>query len=108
MMYACPRSKAVVTQEHLQPSWHREGSWGDISCPGCQMVQLHLQAGQVLRQSGFARLLLLMLVLLATSMIIGDGVLTPAISVISAISGIEQASPNITNSKNALPPPTIE
>ena len=69
------------------------------------MMQLHLQAGHVLRQSGFARLLLLMLVLLATSMIIGDGVLTPAISVISAISGIEQASPNITNSKNASPPP---
>ena len=69
------------------------------------MVQLNLQAGHMLRQSGFARLLLLMLVLLATSMIIGDGVLTPAISVISAISGIEQASPNITNSENASPPP---
>ncbi len=71
------------------------------------MVQLHLQAGHMLRQSGFARLLLLMLVLLATSMIIGDGVLTPAISVISAISGIEQASPNITNSENASRPPTL-
>ncbi len=45
-----------------------------------------------------ARGLLLTVVLLATSMIIGDGVLTPAISVISAIQGLTNASSNINNS----------
>lgn len=41
-------------------------------------------------------MLLLAVVLLATSMIIGDGVLTPAISVISAVVGIQVAAPSIT------------
>jgi len=49
-----------------------------------------------------ARGLLLTIVLLATSMIIGDGVLTPAISVISAIQGLTNASPNINNSASLL------
>ena len=52
----------------------------------------------MLRGSKGARGLLLAVVLLATSMIIGDGVLTPAISVISAIQGLTNASPDINNS----------
>ncbi|XP_024525103.1 probable potassium transporter 11 isoform X2 [Selaginella moellendorffii] len=38
--------------------------------------------------------LLLVLVLLGTSMVIGDGVLTPAISVLSSVSGIKVAHPS--------------
>lgn len=57
-----------------------------------------LQVGALLRQSRVSRGLLLAVVLLATSMIIGDGVLTPAISVISAIQGLTNASPNINTS----------
>ncbi len=55
-----------------------------------------------------ARGLLLAVVLLATSMIIGDGVLTPAISVISAIQGLTNASSNINNSTpRCTVPPSI-
>ncbi|KAJ7543553.1 hypothetical protein O6H91_09G043000 [Diphasiastrum complanatum] len=42
-----------------------------------------------------ARTALLIVVLLGTSMVIGDGILTPAISVLSAVSGIEVAAPNL-------------
>ncbi|KAJ7520780.1 hypothetical protein O6H91_19G022500 [Diphasiastrum complanatum] len=41
------------------------------------------------------RTALLIVVLLGTSMVIGDGILTPAISVLSAVSGIEVAAPNL-------------
>ena len=54
------------------------------------------QIAALLRSSKGARVLLLAVVLLATSMIIGDGVLTPAISVISAVVGIQVAAPSIT------------
>ena len=56
------------------------------------------QAGAFLRTSAGARALLLAIVLLSTSMIIGDGVLTPAISVISAVIGIQVAAPSIDTS----------
>ncbi|KAK8939205.1 Potassium transporter 5 [Platanthera zijinensis] len=39
---------------------------------------------------------LFLLTILATSMIIGDGVLTPAISVLSAVSGIKEKAPNLS------------
>ncbi|KAI5071060.1 hypothetical protein GOP47_0013311 [Adiantum capillus-veneris] len=38
-----------------------------------------------------ARIALLVLVLLGTSMVIGDGVLTPAISVLSSVQGLQVA-----------------
>ncbi|KAG6556338.1 hypothetical protein Mapa_002281 [Marchantia paleacea] len=45
-----------------------------------------------LEKSSFLQFLLLMLVLLSTCMVIGDGILTPAISVLSAVDGIKVAS----------------
>jgi len=57
-----------------------------------------VQVSAVLRSNKGARMLLLMVVLLSTSMIIGDGVLTPAISVISAVVGIQVAAPSISTS----------
>ncbi|KAL2630628.1 hypothetical protein R1flu_015314 [Riccia fluitans] len=45
-----------------------------------------------LEKSRFLQFLLLILVLLSTCMVIGDGILTPAISVLSAVDGIKVAS----------------
>ncbi|KAL3688521.1 hypothetical protein R1sor_014830 [Riccia sorocarpa] len=48
-----------------------------------------------LEKSRFLQLLLLILVLLSTCMVIGDGILTPAISVVSAVDGVKVASKRI-------------
>lgn len=59
-----------------------------LSC--CGQVSLSLRQSKVLSS------MLLGIVLLSTSMILGDGVLTPAISVIGAVVGIQIAAPSIT------------
>ncbi|KAK7275545.1 hypothetical protein RIF29_16664 [Crotalaria pallida] len=46
---------------------------------------------QMLENSHFARILLLLVTILGTSMVIGDGILTPSISVLSAVSGISKS-----------------
>lgn len=48
-----------------------------------------LSIKEKLEHNPFYKTLLLLLVLMGTSMIIGDGILTPAISVMSAVSGLE-------------------
>lgn len=48
---------------------------------------------EALEQKSILKTLLLLLVLMGTSMIIGDGILTPAISVMSAVSGLEGRIP---------------
>ncbi|KAL4305224.1 hypothetical protein HN51_039226 [Arachis hypogaea] len=50
-----------------------------------------------LEKSHFMKLFLLFATMLGTSMVIGDGVLTPCISVLSAVGGIKQAATNINN-----------
>jgi len=50
-----------------------------------------------LEGSPFLQKVLLLIVLLGTCMVIGDGILTPAISVLSAVHGIEAASTNMNN-----------
>nr|XP_043639992.1 putative potassium transporter 12 isoform X2 [Erigeron canadensis] len=50
-----------------------------------------LKIKEKLEHNSFYKTLLLLLVLMGTSMIIGDGILTPAISVMSAVSGLEGA-----------------
>ncbi|EPS69169.1 hypothetical protein M569_05598, partial [Genlisea aurea] len=50
----------------------------------------------ILEKSNFAKMLLLLATMLGTSMLIGDGVLTPCISVLSAVGGIKEATPNLT------------
>ncbi|RYR52093.1 hypothetical protein Ahy_A06g027022 isoform C [Arachis hypogaea] len=52
-----------------------------------------------LEKSHFMKLFLLFATMLGTSMVIGDGVLTPCISVLSAVGGIKQAATNINNGK---------
>ncbi|OIT34134.1 PREDICTED: putative potassium transporter 12 [Nicotiana attenuata] len=48
---------------------------------------------EILERKSLLKTLLLLLVLMGTSMIIGDGILTPAISVMSAVSGLEGRVP---------------
>ncbi|KAJ1412640.1 Potassium transporter [Sesbania bispinosa] len=50
-----------------------------------------------LENSHFMKLFLLFATMLGTSMVIGDGVLTPCISVLSAVGGIKQATSQITD-----------
>lgn len=52
-----------------------------------------------LENSRFAKLLLLLTAMLGTSMVIGDGVLTPCISVISAVGGIKLQTSSMTEGK---------
>ncbi|XP_050264740.1 potassium transporter 5-like isoform X2 [Quercus robur] len=55
-----------------------------------------------LEKSKFPRHCLLIATMLGTSMLIGDGVLTPSISVLSAVGGIQVAIPAITEGTEAL------
>ncbi|KDO82502.1 hypothetical protein CISIN_1g003207mg [Citrus sinensis] len=48
-----------------------------------------LQLKDILERTSSLKTLLLLLVLMGTSLIIGDGILTPAISVMSAVSGLQ-------------------
>ncbi|KAK3415571.1 hypothetical protein EUGRSUZ_H01188 [Eucalyptus grandis] len=49
-----------------------------------------------LEKSQFAKFFLLFATMLGTSMVIGDGVLTPCISVLSAVGGIKRATSSVT------------
>ncbi|MED6106419.1 Potassium transporter 5 [Stylosanthes scabra] len=52
-----------------------------------------------LENSKFAQLLLFIVTIMSTSMVIGDGILTPSISVLSAISGIKSKSESLGQGK---------
>ncbi|XP_020972128.1 potassium transporter 5 isoform X2 [Arachis ipaensis] len=52
-----------------------------------------------LENSYFAKLFLLLVTMLGTSMVIGDGVLTPCISVLSAVGGLKEATSKITDER---------
>ncbi|XP_047337151.1 potassium transporter 5-like [Impatiens glandulifera] len=52
-----------------------------------------------LEKSEFAKLFLLFATMLGTSMVIGDGVLTPCISVLSAVGGIKEATSVMTEGR---------
>ncbi|KAI5680412.1 hypothetical protein M9H77_01639 [Catharanthus roseus] len=52
-----------------------------------------------LENSNFAKFFLLFATMLGTSMVIGDGVLTPCISVLSAVGGIKEATTSMTEGK---------
>ncbi|KAI6695726.1 hypothetical protein NL676_023436 [Syzygium grande] len=67
--------------------------------------QLELPSNRLLRasklkskleKSRFAKFFLLFATMLGTSMVVGDGVLTPCISVLSAVGGIKQATSAVT------------
>ncbi|KAD6120183.1 hypothetical protein E3N88_11454 [Mikania micrantha] len=52
-----------------------------------------------LEQSNFAKFALLFVAMLGTSMVIGDGILTPSISVLSAVSGLKEATTSMTEGR---------
>ncbi|KAD3066561.1 hypothetical protein E3N88_34441 [Mikania micrantha] len=52
-----------------------------------------------LENSNFAKFSLLFAAMLGTSMVIGDGVLTPSISVLSAVSGLKEATDAMTEGR---------
>ncbi|KAK0592990.1 hypothetical protein LWI29_028719 [Acer saccharum] len=58
----------------------------DISSPETQRA---INIRQTLEKSNVAKITLFLVTILGTSMVIGDGVLTPCISVLSAVSGIK-------------------
>ncbi|PPD67972.1 hypothetical protein GOBAR_DD35148 [Gossypium barbadense] len=49
-----------------------------------------------LEKSKFAKLFLLLITMLGTSMVIGDSILTPSISVLSAVGGVKEATSALT------------
>ncbi|XP_071713999.1 potassium transporter 19-like [Rutidosis leptorrhynchoides] len=52
-----------------------------------------------IERSTFAKFTLLFAAMLATSMVIGDGILTPSISVLSAVSGLKEATNAMTEGR---------
>ena len=64
----------------------------DLLSKWCWLSSSVLQVTRGLQKSLVAQRCLLLLVLLATCMLIGDGCLTPSISVVSSISGLQQIS----------------
>ncbi|KAL8224844.1 hypothetical protein R6Q57_017401 [Mikania cordata] len=52
-----------------------------------------------LEQSNFAKFALLFVAMLGTSMVVGDGILTPSISVLSAVSGLKEATTSMTEGR---------
>ncbi|XP_076942043.1 potassium transporter 5-like [Bidens hawaiensis] len=55
-----------------------------------------------LEQSNFAKFALLFVAMLGTSMVVGDGILTPSISVLSAVSGLKEATDSMTEGRIAI------
>ncbi|CAO1945176.1 unnamed protein product [Urochloa humidicola] len=66
--------------------------------PGSQMRVVQW-VKQKLESSKAAKIVLFTLTILGTSMVIGDGTLTPSISVLSAVSGIREKSPGLTQAQ---------
>ncbi|XP_044953434.1 potassium transporter 19-like [Hordeum vulgare subsp. vulgare] len=54
---------------------------------------------KMLESSNAAKIALFTITILGTSMVMGDGTLTPAISVLSAVSGIREKAPHLTQSQ---------
>ncbi|KAG6524795.1 probable potassium transporter 13 isoform X1 [Zingiber officinale] len=61
----------------------------------CEETRTSLRIKKFLEKNQTSRLLLLLFTLLGTSMVIGDGCLTPTISVVSAVSGLRIKLPGL-------------
>ncbi|XP_021775446.1 potassium transporter 5-like [Chenopodium quinoa] len=60
---------------------------------------LPLKLKTFLENSIISKYILLLVTMLSTSLVIGDGVLTPSISVLSAVGGLKEASPAFTEGR---------
>ncbi|KAK4441748.1 Potassium transporter 5 [Sesamum alatum] len=76
---------------------------GDVSTFKLELPNNRMQrASKVkskLENSNFAKFFLLFATMLGTSMVVGDGVLTPCISVLSAVGGIKEATSAMTEDR---------
>ncbi|XP_020248854.1 potassium transporter 5-like [Asparagus officinalis] len=72
-----------------------------LQTPSTKMKRAQWIKGK-LEGSKAAKVALIFLTILGTSMIMGDGVLTPCISVLSAVSGIQQKATSLTEGKIAI------
>jgi KUP system potassium uptake protein len=86
----CRHAKISLIPNH-QPE-DRELSTYQLATPSRQLKRA-LAIKEALEQSNAAKIALLVLALIGTSMVIGDGVLTPCISVLSAVGGITNKLP---------------
>ncbi|WVY97874.1 hypothetical protein V8G54_030025 [Vigna mungo] len=67
-----------------------------LEVPENNRIKMASRLKSKLEKSSFAKIFLLLVTMLGTSMVIGDGVLTPCISVLSAVRGIKEADSSIT------------
>ncbi|XP_044501404.1 potassium transporter 5-like [Mangifera indica] len=85
----------------LLPSQQAEDC--DVSNFKLQLPSKRLMRASILKNklenSQFAKFFLLFATMLGTSMVIGDGVLTPCISVLSAVGGIKEATSSMTQDR---------
>ncbi|XP_061349758.1 potassium transporter 5-like [Gastrolobium bilobum] len=70
-----------------------------LDLPKNNRMKMSSSLKSTLENSHFAKLFLLLVTMLGTSMLIGDGILTPCISVLSAVVGIKEAAPSMTNDR---------
>ncbi|KAG9439449.1 hypothetical protein H6P81_019614 [Aristolochia fimbriata] len=68
------------------------------SCSSSKETRTSLMLKEFFERHCSSRIVLLVVVLLGTSMVIGDGVLTPAMSVLSAVSGVQVKLPHLHES----------
>ncbi|KAF2309279.1 hypothetical protein GH714_001487 [Hevea brasiliensis] len=88
----CRRSKmGFLEGSHMG---HEGFSSHDSSAP-TKETRTSLLIKEFFEKHHSSRLVLLLVVLLGTSMVIGDGILTPTMSVLSAVYGIETKVPNL-------------
>lgn len=73
-------------------------------CSNASATYVHVQdwRQKLISHAGVQRVLLVAVVL-GVGLIMGDGVLTPAISVVSAIEGLQTGIPSISRGKLAVP-----
>ncbi|XP_057545097.1 potassium transporter 5-like isoform X1 [Amaranthus tricolor] len=65
----------------------------------CNQLAISLKLKNFLEKSLISKYTFLLVTLLSTSLVIGDGVLTPSISVLSAVGGLKAASPVFTEGR---------
>eukprot|EP00253_Pinus_taeda_P020801 PITA_20801 len=95
----CRHAKVNVIAK--QQAEDRELSTYKLATPSRQLKRA-LKIKEVLEKSNAAKTILLMLALLGTSMVIGDGVLTPCISVVSAVQGIQTVDKSLSQEVVAM------
>jgi len=88
----CRHAKVSLIPNHQAED--RELSTYKLATPSKQLKRA-LKIKEALEQSYPAKIALLLLTLMGTSMVIGDAILTPSISVISAVEGIQNISQSI-------------